>query len=125
MHLPCIQLGEEEGDLGVCGIEASSRLDAQLKRGLGCTLNAREEALLEPGRGAGQVQTNLGRCHVAGGAQVIPGTIAYIPCPSVAIQMRLLELQHGCCPHEVHHEHEHHGHHHGGGCHCGTVPCTC
>ncbi len=119
-ELSCLQLGEEE-DLGVCGIEASSRLDALLKRSFGCSLNAREEALIEAASGPGSVQAHVGQQGVGGFAQVIPGTVAYLPCPSPAMAMRLLELQHGCCPH---HDQEHH-HHRAHGCHCGTDPCSC
>ena len=124
-EIPCLQLGEGD-EAGLCGVEASTRLDAIIKQATGCTLNAREQALLGAGNGTGQVQTNMGQCQVAQGAQVIPGTIAYIPCPSVSIQMRMLELAHGCCPDVGHHEHRRHhggGHHHQ--CGCGYDPCTC
>ncbi len=70
----------------------------------------------------GGVQADVGQSQVAGGAQVIPGSIAYYPCPSQSTWFKVQAVMHGCCPpgwstgHQDHHQH---------GCACGTHPCSC
>ena len=105
----------------VCEIPPTSAIDCAVARNLCRPGQAAFDACATQGQGG--VQANVGQPQVAGGAQVIPGSIAYYPCPAPVpwgVRIRLAELAAGCC----HTDHGHHDHHHGG-CACGTNPCTC
>ncbi len=91
----------------ICEIPPSSPIDVAVQR-----------AICGTAQSPGGVQTNVGQPQVAGGAQVIAGSVAYYPCPSPVphwVRIRLAELAAGCCQ-PVQHDHHHHQSH---GCGCG------
>ncbi len=108
----------------LCEVTPTSAIDCTVVRNL-CPDSSRAARLCQAEGGAGPVQTDMGQRQVAGGAQVIPGSIAYYPCPSPIpwhVQIRLAELRAGCCHTDYHHDHQGHGH---SSCACGTHPCSC
>ncbi len=105
----------------LCEITPTSPIDCAVVANL-CLPGSHAQTVCEATGREAAVQANVGQQEMGRFAQVIPGTVAYLPCPSPAMAMRLLELQHGCCPHHDQVEHHHHRTH---GCHCGTDPCTC
>ncbi len=105
----------------ICEIQPSTELDCRL-------VNTLCEPTTPAGQwcaaqGPGPVQAHVGEPQVEGGAQVIPGSIAYYPCPSSATWFKVQAVMRGCCPPGWSSGHQDYHHQHG--CGCGTHPCTC